>query len=77
MSMNEAVGEALRELRLEKGLSQEKLAEEIDSHQVYVSEIENGKKLPSLLVLYKIARFFDLSLSEVSALIESKLDWHS
>ncbi len=74
MSMNEAVGEALRELRLEKGLSQEKLAEEIDSHQVYVSEIENGKKLPSLLVLYKIARFFDLSLSEVSALIESKLD---
>jgi transcriptional regulator with XRE-family HTH domain len=41
---------------------------------VYVSEIENGKKLPSLLVLYKIARFFDLSLSEVSALIESKLD---
>lgn len=74
MSMNEAVGEALRELRLKKGLSQEKLAEEIDSHQVYVSEIENGKKLPSLLVLYKIARFFDLSLSEVSALIESKLD---
>ena len=48
MTINVAVAETLRELRQKKGVSQEKLAEAIDSHQVYISEIENGKKMPSL-----------------------------
>ena len=51
----------------------EKLAEAIDSHQVYISEIENGKKIPSLSVIYKTAQFFNLSLSDFAALIEEKL----
>ena len=73
MPINSAVGETFRELRQKKGVSQEKLADAIDSHQVYISEIENGKKIPSLPILYKVARYFDLSLSEFSALIESKM----
>ncbi|MBQ5908282.1 MAG: helix-turn-helix transcriptional regulator [Treponema sp.] len=71
--MNVAVAETLRELRQKKGVSQEKLAEAIDSHQVYISEIENGKKIPSLSVIYKTAQFFNLSLSDFAALIEEKL----
>jgi putative transcriptional regulator len=73
MPINAAVAETLRELREQKGVSQEKLADAIDSHQVYISEIENGKKIPSLTVLYKTARYFDLSLSEFAALIEAKI----
>lgn len=73
MTINVAVAETLRELRLKKGVSQEKLAEAIDSHQVYISEIENGKKIPSLSVIYKTAQFFNLSLSDFAALIEEKL----
>lgn len=73
MTINVAVAETLRELRQKKGVSQEKLAEAIDSHQVYISEIENGKKIPSLSVIYKIARFFNLSLSDFAAMIEEKL----
>lgn len=57
MPINVAVAETLRELRQKKGVSQEKLAEAIDSHQVYISEIENGKKIPSLSVIYKTAQF--------------------
>ena len=57
MPINIAVAETLRELRQKKGVSQEKLAEAIDSHQVYISEIENGKKIPSLSVIYKTAQF--------------------
>ena len=63
----------MRELRQKKGISQEKLAEAIDSHQVYISEIENGKKIPSLPVIYKAAQFFNLSLSDFAALVEKKL----
>ena len=73
MQINFAVAETLRELRQKKGVSQEKLAEAIDSHQVYISEIENGKKIPSLSVIYKTAQFFNLSLSDFAALIEEKL----
>lgn len=73
MTINVAVAETLRELRQKKGVSQEKLAEAIDSHQVYISEIENGKKIPSLSVIYKIARFYNLSLSDFVAMIEEKL----
>ena len=63
----------MRELREKKGVSQEKIADAIDSHQVYISEIENGKKIPSLPVLYKVARYFDLSLSELTSLVEEKM----
>ena len=73
MPINVAVAETLRELRQKKGVSQEKLAEAIDSHQVYISEIENGKKIPSRSVIYKTAQFFNLSLSDFAALIEEKL----
>ena len=74
MPINAAVAETLRELREQKGVSQEKLADAIDSHQVYISEIENGKKIPSLPVLYKTARYFDLSLTELTSLIEAKMN---
>ena len=73
MQINVAVAETLRGLRQKKGVSQEKLAEAIDSHQVYISEIENGKKIPSLSVIYKTAQFFNLSLSDFAAMIEEKL----
>ena len=74
MPINTAVAQTFRELRLEKGISQEKLAEAIDSHQVYISEIENGKKIPSLPVLYKTAQCFGISLSEFITIIESKIN---
>ena len=74
MPINAAVAQTVRELRQNKGISQEKLADAIDSHQVYISEIENGKKIPSLQVIYKTAKFFNLSLSEFAALIEKNMN---
>ncbi|MBR5867389.1 MAG: helix-turn-helix transcriptional regulator [Spirochaetaceae bacterium] len=73
MQINSAVAQTIRELRNKNKVSQEKLAEAIDSHQVYISEIENGKKIPSLPVLYRIAQFFNLTLSEISAYIDEKM----
>lgn len=73
MELNEAVAFVLRQLRLERNLSQEKLAELINSHQVYICEIEQGKKLPSLNVLNNIAQAFHIPLSELVRQIEEKL----
>lgn len=73
MPINIAVGQTFKELRQNKGISQEKFAEDIESHQVYISEIENGKKIPSLPMIYKTAEYYKLSLSEFAALIEKKM----
>ncbi len=73
MPINVAVAQVFKELRQNRGISQEKFAEAIESHQVYISEIENGKKIPSLPLIYKTAKYFDLSLSEFTALIEEKM----
>lgn len=73
MQVNEAVSLVVRQLRLEHNLSQEKLAELINSHQVYICEIEQGKKLPSLNILNNIAQAFQIPLSELVRQIEEKL----
>lgn len=73
MQLNEAVALVVRHLRREHNISQEKLAELINSHQVYICEIEQGKKLPSLNVLNNIAQAFHIPLSELVRQIEEKL----
>ena len=72
MQFNEAVALVVRHLRREHNISQEKLAELINSHQVYICEIEQGKKLPSLNVLNNIAQAFQIPLSELVRQIEEK-----
>ena len=68
------MGATIRELRKEKHLSQEKLADAIVSHQVYISEIEKGIKLPSLIIINNIAKAFDVSLTQFISRVEKKLE---
>ena len=72
--MNKEVGDTIRELRKEKHLSQEKFADAINSHQVYISEIEKGIKLPSLIIINNIAKVFDVSLTYFISKVEQKLE---
>ena len=68
-----AFGELVRELRKEKGLSQEKLAELSDLHVNYISFLERGKRQPTLSTLLKIAEGFGISLSSLIKKVESRI----
>lgn len=58
-------GNHLRNLRLQRSISQEKLAELADLHRTYVGDIERGRRNPTLLSLIKIAAALDVTVSEL------------
>jgi transcriptional regulator with XRE-family HTH domain len=63
----EAFGRRVRELRKERGLSQEKLAELAGLHYTYVGGIERGERNPALVNIGRIAAALDVSLAELFA----------
>ena len=59
---NNFFGEKLKELRIEKGLSQRKLGKILGFCNQTVSFWETGSREPDLDALIEIADFFDVSL---------------
>ena len=55
----------IRELRKERKLSQEELADAVGTNRQTITSIEVGKYTASLPLAYKIARFFGLTIEEV------------
>ncbi len=52
-------------LRKEKGVTQEILAEFIGVTKASVSKWETGQSMPDVLILPKLASFFDVSVDEL------------
>lgn len=61
-----AFGAAIRRLRLEKGISQERLALLAEVDRSYVGRVERGDNNAALLTLIRLARALELSLAELA-----------
>ncbi len=60
-----AIGKKLKKLRREHGLTQEKLAEQLRISTVYVGFLEAGKGSPSLKLLMKNSRKFNVKIEDL------------
>ena len=58
-------GERVREIRKEKGLSQEELAHKANFHRTYIGKIERAEKNITLINIEKIANALEVNLKEL------------
>lgn len=55
----------LEEIRKEKGIKQEELADKLEVSRQTIGSLENGKYNPSIILAFKIARFFEMSIEDI------------
>lgn len=70
MNLQRKFGLVIKELRLEKGLSQESLANQSDIDRTYISDIEKGERNISLKIIERLSETLQISLSELFKKIE-------
>jgi len=74
LNSSKAFALALKELRAEKKLTQEKLAEFSGLHITFISKIEVEKREPRLTSIIKLAEGLGVSLQELMKNVENKLN---
>lgn len=55
----------LEELRKSKGIRQEDLADILEVSRQTIGSLENGRYNPSIILAFKIARYFNMSIEEI------------
>ena len=58
-------GKKLKEIRIDKGMTQMQLAAKLDVTDAAIRGWENGGKEPSYEILCKIAKIFDVSVGQL------------
>jgi len=55
----------LEELRKARGIRQEQLAEALEVSRQTIGSLENGRYNPSILLAFKIARYFGMNIEDI------------
>ena len=55
----------LEEIRKERGIRQEELARALEVSRQTIGSLENGRYNPSILLAFKIARYFDMAIEDI------------
>ena len=70
MNIKQKFGNKIKKLRLEKGLSQEALANLAELDRTYMPSIEKGERNVSITVIEKIAKALDVKIVDLFRGIE-------
>jgi transcriptional regulator with XRE-family HTH domain len=68
--LEKAFGAVIRELREQRGLSQEDLSFACSRHRTFVSLIERGKSSPTITTLWRLAKALEVKPSEIIRRVE-------
>ena len=71
-ALSNAFGAVLRQIRNEKGLTQDDLADRLGINSPYISRLESGQKHPSLEMIWKIAKALGIQASDIVKAVENK-----
>ncbi|EDU38747.1 transcriptional regulator [Clostridium sporogenes] len=55
----------LEEIRKERGIKQEELADILEVSRQTISSLENGRYNPSIILAFKIARYFNKNIEDI------------
>ena len=55
----------IEEIRSERGIRQEELARQMGVSRQTISSLENGRYNPSILLAWKIAKYFGMAIEDV------------
>ena len=55
----------IEEIRKERGIRQEEFAKSMGVSRQTISSLENGRYNPSIMLAYKIAKYFEMTIEEV------------
>lgn len=58
------LGRKIREIRKDQGVSQLNLSLDAGVNRNYISDLENGRRNPSILVLYRLADALDVKITD-------------
>jgi transcriptional regulator with XRE-family HTH domain len=65
MDMRRLVGRNAKKIRLAKGLTQEEFAERSGFSQQYISDLERGRRNPTVVSLYELAQALGVTHMEL------------
>ncbi|MBL3896128.1 helix-turn-helix transcriptional regulator [Bifidobacterium longum] len=62
----------LEEIRKKRGIKQEELAAALEVSRQTIGSLENGRYNPSIILAFKLARYFDMSIEDIFIYEEEK-----
>ena len=62
----------LEEIRKERGIKQEELAAALEVSRKTIGSLENGRYNPSIILAFKLARYFNMSIEDIFIYEEGK-----
>ena len=74
IELSAEIGAQIRELRLQRGWSLEKLAFDCDMNAAFLGHVERGLRCPNVYTLYRICEGLQIGLDELFARVAQPAD---
>lgn len=71
--INEAFGKVVKQLREERSLSQQELADYAELDRSYISDMERGRYNPTLYTIYRLAGILKVKPNEILQMVDKLL----